>query len=945
MSPENGRRDFFKLTGLGAAAALAACERLPVRHALPYLVPPEEITPGVSAHYAGTCTACPAACGLLATVRDGRPIKLEGRPGHPLSRGGLCAVGQADLRGLYDPGRARGPQLGGRATTWTELDAVVRDGLAEVRRAGRDVAVLSATLTSPSARAAVQGFLQPLGGTLVEHDPGPESCSAALEAYELLDGRPLLPALELERADLLVVLGADLLGAGQDPVAHAAAWSARRRAAPRRGLARHVQVEGSLSLTGAAADERWLATAAERRRVALLLLKHVAAHSGVELGAGLAALPALPAFEDRVAKLGEQLLAHRGASLVVSADNDLPTQLAVALLNRLLGNEGATLDLARPSLVRRGLDRDLAALLDGLSAGRVGALFVHGLDPVEQLPDGESFRAQLAKLPLSVMVGERPNATAAACRVLAAAHHGLESWGDFEPRAGTLSLQQPMVRPLFDTRHAGESFLAWSGLAQPDYRAFLRERWHREVLQGPGDFEARWSAAVAAGGAPVPPPAAVPAPGRPTPPARALEGALAGPEPGPSGDALEAELIAEVALRDGSRAHVPWLRELPDPLTRASWAACVRVAPERATALGLADGDVLEVTVGGRSVSLPARVLPGQHPRVLGLPVGYGRSDGQPGDASLNAYRVATLAHGRLARAGLAAGVRLAGRRVELPLMQIAMETHGRPLVPEVGSHDEAVHAAHVPKGRDLWPVRPASGPRWHMVIDLDACTGCSACVVACQAENNIAVVGADEMRRQRDMHWLRLDRYFEGQGEATRVKFQPMLCAQCGHAPCETVCPVAATVHSEDGLNQQVYNRCVGTRYCANNCPYKVRRFNWFGNEVREPVERLVLNPDVVVRSRGVMEKCTFCIQRVQAARLAARAQGDPAVAVPQTACQQSCPARAISFGDASDPQGPLALLREKPRAFQVLAELGVEPSVTYLARVRAGEKHGEHA
>ncbi len=502
MTSEPGRRDFLKLTGLGAAAALAACERLPVRHAMPYLVPPEEITPGVSAHYAGTCTACPAACGLLATVRDGRPIKLEGRPGHPLSRGGLCAVGQADLRGLYDPGRARGPQVGGRAATWAELDAAVRDGLAEVRGAGRGVAVLSATLTSPSARAAVQAFLQPLGGTLVEHDPGPETCSAWLEAYELLDGRPLLPALELEQADLLVVLGADLLGAGVDPVAHTAAWSARRRAASQRGLARHVQIEGSLSLTGAAADERWLATASERRLLAFMLLKQVAARFGAPLGEGLASLPPLPAFEGRVARLAEQLLARRGANLVVSGDNDLPTQVAVALLNRLLGNEGRTLDLTRPSLVRRGLDRDLVALLDGLAAGRLGALFVHGLDPVEQLPDGEAFRALLAKLPLSVMVGERPNATASACRVLAAAHHGLESWGDFEPRAGTLSLQQPMVRPLFDTRQAGESFLRWAGASEPDYRAFLRERWRREVLQGPGDFEARWVAAVAAGGAP-----------------------------------------------------------------------------------------------------------------------------------------------------------------------------------------------------------------------------------------------------------------------------------------------------------------------------------------------------------------------------------------------------------------------------------------------------------
>jgi molybdopterin-containing oxidoreductase family iron-sulfur binding subunit len=335
---------------------------------------------------------------------------------------------------------------------------------------------------------------------------------------------------------------------------------------------------------------------------------------------------------------------------------------------------------------------------------------------------------------------------------------------------------------------------------------------------------------------------------------------------------------------------------------------------------------------------------------VLGLPIGYGRADGGD-DPIRNAFRLSAWTSSRLARRGLAAVAQKTGGFEALPIVQPQASREGREVVHQLASYEEAVpHEAHG-RDKDLWPNVEKSSPQWHMVIDLDACTGCSACVVACQAENNVAVVGPDEVRRHRDMHWLRIDRYFSGNPENPDLLFEPMLCAQCGHAPCETVCPVAATVHSEDGLNQQVYNRCVGTRYCANNCPYKVRRFNWFDNEPRMggPLERMVLNPDVVVRSRGVMEKCTFCVQRIQLARLAARDEGRDVGDV-KTACQQSCPARAIAFGDGHDPQGEIAALRRSPRAFQVLAELGIEPGVTYLARVRArasGTKgdHGEHA
>jgi len=935
------RRDVLKLAAL--SASIAACERLPVRQAIPFLVPPEDLTPGVPLHYASTCGACPAACGLVATVRDGRPVKLEGHPQHPLSRGGLCALGQGDLRALYDAGRLQGPTLGGKTATWEELDGIVVRRLAELRGGARRVAVLSPTITSPTARSALLAFLAPFNGLLVEHDPDPESSSARLEAYEFLNGAARAPAIEIEKADLLVVLGSDLLGTGADPVAHTAAYAARRRASEAGRSFHHVQIEGSLSLTGAAADERVMATTAERRLVALWLLRHVAEGVGgapaLGITAALEGLPALGALTEPAARLARALVAVRGHGLIVSGANDLAEQLAVAVANRVLGSEGMTLDLARPSLVRRGLDRSLAELTQAMEQGSVGALFVLGLDPVEQLPRGEAFGHALAGLPLSVAITDRPTATAAACHVVAAAHHPLECWGDAMPRASVLTLAQPMVRPIFGTRHPIEGFLRWSGASVTDYRLHLKEAW-RETVKVP-DFESLWTSAVSQGLAPAAVAAAFATRSPGTKPAASvipsLRTAIAALPRTVSADALEVELIAEVGVRDGLRAHVPWLREMPDPLTRVSWTACVRVAPQRARTLGVGDGDLLAVRVGEHEVLLPARVMPGQHPAVLGLPIGYGRTDGGL-DATRNAFRLSAWAEGRLTRRGLAAFARKTGGFEALPVVQPQGTTAGRDVVHQLATYGEEVpHEAH-DRARDLWPNVEKSSPQWHMVIDLDACTGCSACVVACQAENNVAVVGPDEMRRNRDMHWLRIDRYFSGDPEQPDVLFEPMLCAQCGHAPCETVCPVAATVHSVDGLNQQVYNRCVGTRYCANNCPYKTRRFNWFDNEPRMggPLERMVLNPDVVVRSRGVMEKCTFCVQRIQLARIEARASGRDVGEV-KTACQQSCPAQAIAFGDSLDPQGAIAKLRKRPRAFQVLAELGVEPGITYLARVRA--------
>ncbi len=928
--PRLGRRDLFKALGAGAATTLAACSRQPVQYALPYLIQPEEITPGVPVRYASTCAACPAACGLMITARDGRPVKLEGDARHGRSGGGLCAQGQADLRGLYDGRRQQKPLIAGKASTWSELDAAVAKGVAAAKASNKRIVVLSRTITSPTGRAAVDRFLAGVGGTLVQYDPG---ASSVRSAYARLDGAATTPDLMLDKVDVLVGFDADLLGAGSDPVVHTHRYTERRRQAQDHGPMLHVHFEGAMTLTGAAADERLSASPSERRLMALTLLKSVAGSvshpEASAVSARLAKLPAAPHAE-RLTKLATQLVKKGRSALVVSGSQDETEQLAVALTNRLLGAEGRTLLLDRPSFVSQSDDAGLAALLADMKAGNVGALFILGSNPVLQLPGGATFGENLSVVGLSVAVTDRPDDTAVKCSVVAAAHHGLERWGDFAADGGSRTLAQPGIRPLFETRDPFESFLVWAGTPVKSYREHLAQAWKNEVfgLQDNLRFNEAWAEAVRTGTGPT---RKAPSTAHPRGSAiAALEGALTAAGSLAPSEQTELELVADVGNRDGSKVFIPWLRELPDALTRVSWTPVVRVSKPMAAELGVKDGDVVTVTGGDQTVTLPARVMPGQHARTVGVPVGYGGADDPQPRPGANGFVLATAE----------VTVAKTGAHEELPLMQEGWSAHHRPIVFQVSSPNTKVHGAHVPDVPSLWPDRPAKSPQWEMAIDLDACTGCSSCVIACQAENNIAVVGPDEMRLHRDMHWLRIDRYVTDTEENPDVLFEPMLCQHCDDSPCETVCPVEATVHSSDGLNQQIYNRCYGTRYCANNCPYKVRRFNWFDNDMGGPIEKMVLNPDVVVRERGVMEKCSFCVQRIQLGRIENKRDGR-ADEVPnvQTACQQSCPASAITFGDATNPNSAVSHLKKSGRAFQVLAELGTRPAVTYLARVRNRE------
>jgi molybdopterin-containing oxidoreductase family iron-sulfur binding subunit len=987
------RRAFLKAAGFTfAGAMLSGCyQRAPEQEAIPPLNQPEGVVAGQASFYASTCDACRAGCGMLVKSYDGRPIKLEGNPEHPLSKGGLCAAGQASLLGLYDRLRLQHPLSEGRKTTWAEIDRDIRarlDAIRKQRQQSGAVRVLSGTITSPTTQALIKRLLGDAAGVgHVSYDP--LSCSAILDAHERTHGIRVLPRYHLDRAEVIVSFDADFLGTWLSPVEFTRAYRVGRPLTgnpPRSSY--HVQVESRLSLTGSKADER-ICLAPEEIR---LLLTHLA-FALIRLAGrrlNVDAPDPLPRPLAEVAdRLAQRLRKAQRRSLVLCGSQDVPTQLVCNFINNLLENYGATLDIERPSLQRQGSDRDLVVLLRELDAGKVAALFILDSNPVYDLPDGEALAKALRKVPLLVCCTERLDETARLARYVCPHPHYLESWGEAETVSGIIGLRQPTIPRLSQTRPIVESLAAWTGAPKPAYNLLL-ENWKTHIFPRQArerNFQSFWDRSVHDGYAEVEPVRVRSKPFN----LDVVKPALQAPRLADTGRTLV--LYPKVGLPDGSHAYNPWLQELPDPISKATWDNYACLSPAAAAELGLSEGDVVRVEAGKEGLELPVLIQPGQHDRVVAVALGYGSivserfagigppwlearpTVGENGLVGQNAAPLLAWEGGTLHYTRPAVELTRTGKRHPLAVTQIqnslTLPAHlapprheRRPLVQEIGL--SRLRPAAVPpkeeKPADLWPDdHRFPERRWGMVIDLNACTGCSACVIACQAENNVPVVGRDEVRRHREMHWLRIDRYYSGakdphnsdaqakdsraraagvaESSTFQVVHQPMLCQQCERAPCETVCPVLASVHSEEGLNEQVYNRCVGTRYCSNNCPYKVRRFNWFAYAHEDPLLNLSLNPDVTVRSRGVMEKCTFCVQRLQEAKIAARRRGEQLHdGDVQTACQQSCPAQAILFGDLKekDPKSRVAQLRDDPRHYHALAELNIGPAVGYLKVVR---------
>jgi Fe-S-cluster-containing dehydrogenase component/anaerobic selenocysteine-containing dehydrogenase len=945
------RRDFLSLMGFTlAAASLTGCSRGRVQKTIPLVASSDQIIPGVPSWYATTCAGCSAGCTLLVKTFDGRPIKIEGNGDSPLFGGSTCAVGQATVLSLYDDERLRGPVWRGSDTTWDEMDQRVVDGLSAARMKQQKIVLLSGTLVSPSMRATIGHWVRNADLRHVVYDP--ISMSALRNAQLMSFGRAILPHYRFDQARVIVGLEADFLGTWLSPVEFARQYAITRNPTNVSYLSHHIQFESGLSTTGANADLRIPVVPSMLGRVVVALLRRVAAKIGMQ------EFPPCPdpLPQQTLDAIGDKLWKHRGESLVVSGIQDVAVQVVIAALNVFLGNIGKTIDLSRPSLQRMGDDREMEQLVGDMNRGEVGALILYGVNPAYDYADVDLFLKGLEKVPLSVSFSDRRDETSSHVHAICPDHHFLEGWGDAEPVDSCFSLAQPAMSPMFETRAAQENLLRWLGQTDNHY-TYLRDFWRNNMFPRQSairNFDDYWDQTLRTGLDDLPSPTSDHSTEFQGPWREAADQIIeASATPTPSStetnDRYELHLYESVGLRDGRHANNPWLQELPDPITRLTWGNAAAISPGLAKKLDLQTGDVVVLKTEHAKLEIPVFIQPGQEARTVSIPLGYGRKQvGKAGtNVGVNAYPLARIEDGVRRYSAKDVAIEKTEKHEALAATQSHFSIEGRPVIREmtVAQLVQTAVAGTQEASPSLWAARPEGDHSWGMVIDLNGCTGCSACVIACQAENNVPVVGKSEVIRNREMHWIRLDRYYSGSEENPRSVQQPMMCQHCGRAPCETVCPVLATTHSSDGLNQQVYNRCVGTRYCLNNCPYKVRRFNWheysqnpeYDYTMESPMGRMVLNPEVTVRSRGVMEKCSMCIQRIQSAKTAAlQAQRSVRDGDIQTACQQVCPTQAIVFGDLKDPNSHASQLRRNQRYYHVLEDLGTLPNVGYLAKVR---------
>ncbi len=962
-SPPDGmsRRTLLTLLGASAALAGAGCSRGPAESIVPYVRTPPEVTPSIASAYATTMTLGGYGTGLVVESHEGRPTKAEGNPEHPASLGSLGTLAQACVLGLYDPSRAGAILHGGSPATWQDFVRAVTAAPGEERGVRQQVHVL---LEPTSAPHLIDRVLRARAQGIVVHYDAPLARQAAWEASLRVFGRTVEIRPDFRKADVIVAFDADFLDGSMAPPAWARAWGDRRRGAPPREGAgtpsRLYAVEPRLTVTGMSADERLRVPARDVRALAAALLARVLA----DKPGGAARADAVRAARSReplraashaawVEAVARDLVAHAGASLVLAGEGQPESvHRLVYALNEALGNAGRTVTYGPcPIHDAGGAAHGLAPLVHAIDAGEVATLIVVGGNPAYTAPADLDFARRIAAVRTTAFVGPYDNETARACAWFVPEAHFLESWSDARAFDGTASIVQPLVRPLHPGKTPAQILAVLAGSPEATSLDLVRSYWH---TQAPGDAGAYWERALVRGVV-----------------ADSADEALAvdfdwssigtelsatagptsasGAAPGAPGEALEVVFFADAKVNDGRFADNPWLQELADPVTKLTWDNAALLSPATASRYGVANEDVVAIEVRGRSVRAPVLVIPGTADGVVAIALGYGQADAGRVSSRVgaNAYAI---------RHSFApwfddAALHKTGETMPLALTQEHWSMEGRPLVltqslaeyrsdPEFAARKNETPPtlyAYQETPRPGLPVRSRSSPQWGMTIDLNACTGCSACVVACMAENNIPVVGKGGVRLSREMHWIRIDRYFGGSPDRPAALLQPMLCQHCEKAPCEYVCPVNATVHSPDGLNEMVYNRCVGTRFCSNNCPYKVRRFNFFNyNAGKDETRKLGMNPDVTVRARGVMEKCTYCVQRIREAEIRARCEERPIRDMEVvTACQATCPAGAIAFGDIADETTRVAQTRRDPRLYEVLGELGTLPRTRYLTRI----------
>lgn len=937
------RRDFLKAMGASFLMATMACTRKPVENIIPYVNAPEEVTPGVANWYTSTCQECSAGCGVLVKNREGRPVKLDGNQNHPISEGGLCARGQASILNLYYPGRLQKPVFQDGQTqkeiSQNEADQSIIKFLNEAKKAG-SVALLTGAVTSPTTKKLINEFLSDYSNSKhVSFEPAlPEEISLA---YQQTHGQKVMPVYHFDKAEVIVSFGADFLGTYLSPV-QAAKKFAKARTVEEGKKARFISFESGLSLTGTNADERFQVQPGDE----VLVAKAIANELGLiknppkdRTGKDVAGIKA-----ETIKQVAELLWNSKGKSLVVGGPvkgrNALALQIVVNEINDTLASHGQTITFGSNQISSYA---DVKNLVSSMEKGEIKVLLIAGLNPVFALPSSLKFSEALKKVPTTIQLTEQLNETSAKANYVLPVSHYLESWGDSQSQAGVLSLVQPVVNPLYETRSLAETLLALSG-ATVSWLDYLKKSWNEmganfEEAQQKGFVVLKSSNEPTVGGFN----------------SQALSVVAQAKTLGAEKYSLQ--LYPSVSIYDGRSANNAWLQELPDPISKVAWGNYLAVSPKTAEKLNLVQGDVVSIKTGSGAVTAPVNIQPGLHEKALMLAVGYGRSVVGNISAKMEypGYDFGVVGENLGVNAfslqenedSISWGLDIekiekTGAREKLAITQPYPFMDGRDPVrettlaeyeknPEAGNEEKPSHLT-------MWAQHAYDGYKWGMAVDLNSCTGCSACTIACQSENNIPVVGPRQILIGREMHWIRIDRYYTGSAENPEVVYQPMLCQHCENAPCETVCPVLATVHDAEGLNQMIYNRCVGTRYCANNCPYKVRRFNYFeySKAFKEPAT-LGLSPDVSVRTRGVMEKCSFCIQRIRVGKDTAKDEsrrvkdGDI-----KPSCVQGCPSDALVFGDLNDPQSKISKFVKSPRGYHVLEELNTKPRVTYLTKVR---------
>ncbi len=937
------RRDFLKFLGFSTAAAtLASCET-PIVKSVPYLVKPDEIIPGVANYYATSIYDGRDYASILVKNREGRPIKIENNK--------TCtnARVQASVLSLYDSARLKHPLKNGLEANWDSIDLEIKDRLSKLN--GKKIVLLTSTIISPSFKSLVNKFSKKYSN--VEHImydsiPFDGMLNANLQSF----GLRALPSYSFDKANIIVSFGADFLGNWLNNDYSNDYIKARN---PKNAkMSKHYQLETNLSLTGSNADKRIPIKPSEQKTLLSDLYYSI--------------LNGRKPNDSRLLEISKKLLNSQGKSIIVCDSNDMSTQLIVNAINSHLGNYSKTISLKKPSYIRQGDSEKVDGLIQDMQNGDVGALVTHKVNPLYNLYNAKEFSSALSKVDLTISTSMYNDETASKMEYVCPENHNLESWGDLNPSHNVYSLMQPTIAPLFNTRQFEETILRW--VDDKDYHSYLSDFWRAkgvnwEQAVHDGFFDYKQS----------------------TPKVKTISKLdIDKPASQNITDEIELVLYEKIGIGDGTQANNPWLQEFPDPISRACWDNYMTVSASTARELNLKNWNVSNGGLNGSLVNIksgnnvienvPVLIQPGQAKNTIGIAVGYGRT--KSGKAANNVgFNAFPLLRSKTVAIELAQGEH------EFASIQLHHTMMGRDMVKETTLSDyikdpsAGNHRTTYPTFKGDLPSDKLSlydehdlktGHFWNLSIDLTACTGCGECVISCQAENNIPVVGKEEMRRSRDMHWMRIDRYYssdmtkdvakkddisaismykqmEEPSENPEVVFQPVMCQHCNNAPCENVCPVAATTHSNEGLNQMTYNRCVGTRYCANNCPYKVRRFNWFQYSENEKFDfnmnddygKMVLNPDVVVRSRGVIEKCSMCIQKIQEIKLTAKKEGRPILdEEAQTVCASSCSTNAIVFGDSNNPESEVSKLKKDERAYDLLDHLNVNPSVFYQTKVR---------